>query len=129
MAIYSLGPVVNLNPDLTFHSRSVELRISNTTAARLEPIVVNVYSNVAAGPEGSPAVLYFTTTFAIAAADGVVTFNIPTTVQSFIITVSSPAAATFINDISIYAAGRDAAGLLVPDHAFPFGDWNFVTTP
>lgn len=128
MAIYSLGAVANLDPTLAFHASSVELRITNTTAAPLTPIVVNVYSSPGAAPTGAPSVLYFTTTFAIGAPNGVVTLNIPTVVPSYSIRVSSPAAAGFVSDISIYAQGRDAAGNLVADQAFAFGDWNFVTT-
>lgn len=128
MAFYSLGAVANLNPDLSFASNSVELRITNTTAARLEPIVVNVFDSTGAVPEGTAEVLYFTTTFGIADANGVVTLNIPTQVASYTIVVSSPAAAAFVNDISLYAQGRDTAGLLVPAQAFAFGDWNFITT-
>ncbi|MNO35813.1 hypothetical protein D3C76_258680 [compost metagenome] len=128
MAIHSIGAVANLDPTLATISTFVQLRITNTTAARLEPIVVNAYSITDAGPEGLVETLFFTTTFAIAAANGVVTLVIPTTVANYTINVSSPAAAGFISDVSLYAAGRDANGFTVPEQTYPFGDWELITT-
>ncbi|KWX69612.1 hypothetical protein D3C75_936770 [compost metagenome] len=128
MAIYTIGAVSNLDPTLALISTFVQLRITNTTAARLEPIVVNAYSITDAGPEGLVETLYFTTTFAIAAPRGVVTLVIPTTVANYTITVSSPGAAGFVSDISLYAAGRDVNGFTVPEQTFPFGDWKEITT-
>lgn len=52
MPIYTIGAVPNLEPTGTVISQFVELRITNTTVARLEPIVVNAYSVADSGPEG-----------------------------------------------------------------------------
>ncbi|ETT50721.1 hypothetical protein C162_10701 [Paenibacillus sp. FSL R7-269] len=68
MPIYTIGAVPKLEPTGTVISQFVELRITNTTAARLEPIVVNAYSITDSGPEGIAETLNFTTTFAIAQA-------------------------------------------------------------
>ncbi|MHA6531895.1 hypothetical protein [Paenibacillus sp. BAC0078] len=127
MAVHSIGAVANLDPTLAPISQFVQLRITNTTAARLQPIVVNAYSVTDAGPEGVVETLYFTTTFAIASAHGVVTLVIPTTVANYTINVSSPGAAGFVSDVSLYAQGRDAAGFPVPEQTFPFGDWDLIT--
>ncbi|MEK3793843.1 hypothetical protein MKX42_19090 [Paenibacillus sp. FSL R7-0204] len=126
MPIYTIGAVPNLEPTGTVISQFVQLRITNTTAGRLEPIVVNAYSVTDAGPEGIAETLNFTTTFAIAAPNGVVTLIIPTTVANYSITVSSPGAPGFVNDISLYAVARDAAGFIVFDQVYPFGDWNII---
>lgn len=53
MPIYTIGAVPNLEPTGTVISQFVELRITNTTVARLEPIVVNAYSVADSGPEDS----------------------------------------------------------------------------
>ncbi|SEB51035.1 hypothetical protein [Paenibacillus sp. GP183] len=127
MAVFSLGAVSNL-AGTTILSTSVELRVTNTTAAPLTPIIVNAYSAPGGAPGGAVETLYFTTTFALGAPNAVVILNIPTTVPAYEIRVSSPAAAGFISDISLYAQGKDSAGNFVPVHAFPFGDWNIVTT-
>jgi hypothetical protein len=128
MAVYTTGAVANLSPAGTFRSTSVELRVSNSTAAPVSPIIVNVYSAPGGAPGGTAATLYFTTTFALGAPNAVVLLNIPTTVPAYLIRVSSPAAAGFVSDIALYAQGRDSAGVFVPEHSFPFGDWNIVTT-
>ncbi|KAF6564042.1 hypothetical protein G9G63_11970 [Paenibacillus sp. EKM202P] len=127
MAVFSLGAVENLNPDGSFHSSSVTLRITNTTAAALSPIVVHAYSAPGSAPPGTAAVPYFLTTFALA-ANAVVTLTIPTVVPAYIINVSSPAPAAIASDISIAAQGKDAAGNFVPEHTFPFGDWTVIST-
>jgi hypothetical protein len=129
MAIYSVGPVDNLSAG-TLRSSSVNLRIANTTAAGLTPITVNVYSATAVPANGSTQTaetLYFTTTFSLNAANAVQAINIPTTVPSYEIRVSSPLAAGFINDISLYAQGL-SAGNAVIGQEFPFGDLQIVTT-
>ncbi|AZH30945.1 hypothetical protein [Paenibacillus sp. M-152] len=129
MAVFSIGAIENLNPDGSFHSSSVTLRITNTTAVPLIPIVVTAYSAPGSAPTGTVAVPYFTTTFALGAPRAVVTLTIPTVVPAYQINVSSPALApAIISDISIAAQGRDAAGNFVPEHAFPFGDWAVIAT-
>lgn len=127
MAVFSIGAVENLNPDGTFISSSVVLRISNTTAAPLVPIIVNAYSAPGSPPTGTVSILYFTTTFALGAPNSVVTLTIPTVVPAYEIRVSSPVAAGFISAISIEAQGKDAAGNNVPEHTFPSGDWESVS--
>ncbi|MGW9526404.1 hypothetical protein ACWHAM_01375 [Paenibacillus terrae] len=128
MAVFSIGAIENLNPNGSFRSSSVVIRITNTTAAPLVPITVNVYNAPGSAPTGTVSTLYFTTTFALGAPNSVVTLTIPTVVPAYEIRVSSPAVAGFISDISIEAQGKDAAGNNVPEHTFPFGDWGLVTT-
>jgi hypothetical protein len=123
MAVFSTGPINNLNPNGTFHSTQVILRVANTTAIPLSPITVHVYNTSGGPPTGTPAILFFTTTFAIGEPNGVVALTISTVVPSYEIRVSSPIGPS---DVSIAAQGINA-GVFVPDHSFPFGDWGLVT--
>jgi hypothetical protein len=127
MPIFSIGPVDNKPDTGGFRSSKVVLRVGNPAGgAPVGGIVVNAYDSpgAAAGVGGAPATLYFTTTFQIDEVNGVVKLTIPTTVDSFIIRVSSPG--TTVDNIEIYAQGIDAFGNFVPEHSFPFGDWGSV---
>lgn len=80
--VFSIGPIAN-QPDFgVFRSSQVVLRVGNASGASplASTIVVSAYdsSGAAAGVGGAPATLYFTTTFQIDEANGVVKLNIPT---------------------------------------------------
>jgi hypothetical protein len=128
--VFSIGPVANQPGSGGFRSSQVELRVGNASGASplASTIVVSAYdsSGADAAVGGAPATLYFTTTFQIDEANGVVKLTIPTTVASFLIRVS---ASNSPSGIEIDAQGIDAFGNFVPEHSFPFGDWRDTTTP